>query len=219
MDIIISRDKYFHMKLVPNKPWCTKFFYEERCILCRCKLKPSLSIQILKCGPVKWEIFAILRDDFPAMPCSAVRFAAVVFPVVLGPESPDNLAVSMFLCSCKSNVQRKIRGPWRAPCQLKKSFKGQGPRLGSRWEEQRRTAVFSPWRGVDNFPSRLINDFSVELKLKMIKLVARPAIFQLPNWRKCANRVAQNLQNWQRGVQHEGFCQQIHRDESVQEPF
>ena len=61
--------------------------------------------------------------------------------------------------------------------------------------------------------------FFVEVKVKIIKLVARPAIFQLPNRRKCAKRVAQNMQDWQRGVQHEGFCQQIRRAESVQEPF
>ena len=124
------------------------------------------------------------------------RFAAVVFRSVLGPECLDNLAVFVFLCSCKSNAQLKVKSPWWAPCQFKKSFKGQEPRLGSRWEKQRRTAVFSPWGGVDNFPSRLINDFFVEVKVKIIKLVARPAIFQLPNRRKCAKRVAQNMPDW-----------------------
>ena len=65
----------------------------------------------------------------------------------------------------------------------------------------------------------LINDFFVEIKLKLIQLVARPAIFQLPNRRKCAKRVAQNMQDWQRRVQHEGFGQQSRRVESVQESF
>ena len=52
---------------------------------------------------------------------------------------------------------RQVEGPWRAPCQLKKPFKGPRRRRGSCWEERKRI-VFPRW-GVIDLPSRQIHDF------------------------------------------------------------
>ena len=45
--------------------------------------------------------------------------------------------VSLYLWSSRSNTRRQIEGPWSAPLQLKKPFKGPRLRLGSYWEERK----------------------------------------------------------------------------------
>ena len=54
-----------------------------------------------------------------------------------GPSS-THLTVSLVLCSSGELRAGRVGGPWRAPCQLKKTFKDRRPRRGSCWEEQRR---------------------------------------------------------------------------------
>jgi len=48
--------------------------------------------------------------------------------------------------SCSSGSNTRVEGPWRAPCQLKKPFKGPRRRRRSCWEELQRI-VFPPTRG------------------------------------------------------------------------
>ena len=55
------------------------------------------------------------------------RIEIVVFDRVLG--SPHK--GSLFLCSSGSKAWGEFYGPWRAPCQLKRPFKGLRPRHGS----------------------------------------------------------------------------------------
>ena len=84
------------------------------------------------------------------------RFMSGVLDSVLGPPC---LARHTWRCPCISVVQkqrtRRVKGPRRAPCQLKKPF--EGPRQGSCWEERKRI-VFPRW-GVIDLPSRQIDEF------------------------------------------------------------
>ena len=60
----------------------------------------------------------------------------------------------------------KDEGPWRAPCQLKKSFKALRPRRGSFWEK--RKGIKLPNEGVINLPSWQSNDFFTPPNIRLL---------------------------------------------------
>ena len=54
--------------------------------------------------------------------------------------SAAHLTVLLILCSSVKQNTRRIKGPWRGPCQLKKPFKAPTRRQGRCWVELRRTS-------------------------------------------------------------------------------
>ena len=68
------------------------------------------------------------------------------------------LTVSLYLCISGSNAWGEGWGPWRALCQLKKTFKCPRQRPGSSWEERKKKLF--PEIGVLDLPSRQINFFT-----------------------------------------------------------
>ena len=71
-------------------------------------------------------------------------------------------------------------GPWRAPCQLKKPFKGPRHRRGS-CREERKKIVF-PWWGVNDLPSRHINDFFTHLASLIFDCLQPPWPYYIKWW-------------------------------------
>ena len=75
-----------------------------------------------------------------------IKVAIIVLDGVLGPLplACHNIKY-LFLCSSGNNAWGEVEGPWRAPCHLKKSFKGLRQRQGSCREEQERKRSPQCW--------------------------------------------------------------------------
>ena len=77
-------------------------------------------------------------------------------------------------CPCFSQRTRnEVEGPWGAPCQLKKPFKGPESTWRS-WKKERKRAINPLWPVVTDLPSRQIWWFFTKSKAKKNEFVFKP---------------------------------------------
>ena len=83
-------------------------------------------------------------SEFSSNAQSRSRLFSIVLDSVLGPLRP---ARHTWQCPCFSLFRkqrtRRVKGLWRALCQLKKPFKGRKQRQGICWEERKSEKVLS----------------------------------------------------------------------------
>ena len=110
--------------------------------------------------------------------------------------------------SCGKQRTRRVEGPWRALCRLKKPFKGSRLRLGSYWVERKRTVhhVFHELLKIIHKMIFLLIYQSVFFRFALLfvyvaALVSALVLFivgRVQTFRRRGRRSSENLGSWKR---------------------